>query len=272
MNEVEIRTGPDVAYVGLVNREGTGADRVTVSIAATLQSVVRTSAGHTIYRDEDEDRNGLIDVSEYWTLARSGEGWRLVLIEQEAEGAHHLEAAIVAAPWSDDARLSDATLVELATSDAPPPEVAVSELVSVEFEGTAREKALDLALADPRCAPDVLEVGRGGPSRRGPRRSTATTQRCWRSRRPRRARCCTPAAASSGASSCAARGCCASRSRRCTRTAHSRAWRSRRTSAGAATSRIGIPPRCCRATRIASASSPSAGRSRSTAHPTCRGG
>ena len=30
--------------------------------------------------------------------------------------------------------------------------------ISVEFDGTAREAALDLALADPRCAPDVLEA------------------------------------------------------------------------------------------------------------------
>jgi hypothetical protein len=111
-----------------------------------------------MYRDEDDDKDGLVDICEYWTLARSGDGWRLVSIEQEEEGAHNLEAAIVAAPWSDDARLSDESVVELATADAPAPDVDVSELVSVEFEGTAREKALDLALADPRCAPDVLEV------------------------------------------------------------------------------------------------------------------
>ena len=74
------------------------------------------------------------------------------------EGAHHLSAEIVPAPWSDDSRLTADTLVELATADAPPPGTNVSELVSVAFEGSAREQALDLALADPRCAPDVLEV------------------------------------------------------------------------------------------------------------------
>jgi predicted lipid-binding transport protein (Tim44 family) len=158
INSVAIEKGPGIAYVGLVNREGEGEDRVTVSISATLRSVVRTSDGFTMYRDEDSDKDGLIDICEYWTLARSGDGWRLVSIEQEEEGAHHLHAAIVTAPWSDDARLSDETVVELAAADAPAPEVNVSELVSVEFEGTAREKALDLALADPRCAPDVLEV------------------------------------------------------------------------------------------------------------------
>jgi predicted lipid-binding transport protein (Tim44 family) len=157
VNEVKILKGPDVRYAGLVNREGTGEDRVTVSIAATLHSTVRTSTGETIFRDEDSDRDGEIEVFEYWTLGRSGEGWRLLSIEQEGEGEHHLRAEIVTAPWSDS-RLADESLVELVTADAPPPGTNVSELVSVEFDGTAREQALDLALADPRCAPDVLET------------------------------------------------------------------------------------------------------------------
>jgi predicted lipid-binding transport protein (Tim44 family) len=158
-DEVQIRSGPDVEYVGLVNREGTADDRVTVTVSAQLHSVVRTRSGAIMTSDEDRDSDGLISVCEYWTLARSGEdGWRLLSIEQEEEGAHNLDAQIVTAPWSDDARLSDETVVELANADAPPEGVSVGELVSVEFDGTAREQALDLALADPRCAPDVLEI------------------------------------------------------------------------------------------------------------------
>jgi predicted lipid-binding transport protein (Tim44 family) len=158
VNEVAIRRGPEVDYVGLVNREGLDEDRVTVAISARLESIVRTSSGAIINRDVDGDGDGEIEICEYWTLARVADGWRLVSIEQEEEGAHHLDAPIVTAPWSDDARLHDESLVELATADAPPPPKSVSELVSVEFDGTAREKALDLALADPRCAPDVLEA------------------------------------------------------------------------------------------------------------------
>jgi predicted lipid-binding transport protein (Tim44 family) len=161
VNEVTIQRGPEVNYVGLVNREGDDQDRVTVAISAGLHSVVHTSDGAVVKRDEDADEDGVIEVCEYWTLARCGDGpggWRLVSIEQEQEGTHHLDAPIVAAPWSDDSRLRDESLVELASADAPPAGTAVSELVSVEFEGTAREKALDLSLADPRCSPDVLEV------------------------------------------------------------------------------------------------------------------
>ena len=160
VNEVSVLRGPVVEYVGVVNREGTAEDRVTVTVSATLYSVVKTAEGTIIHRDEDTDKDGDIEVCEYWTLARAGDGhgWRLVSIEQEEEGAHHLGAPIVVAPWSDDARITDASLVELATDDAPPPGVATTELISVAFEGTAREAALDLSLADPRCAPDVLEV------------------------------------------------------------------------------------------------------------------
>ena len=158
VNEVAIRDGPQVGYAGLVNREGVVDDRVTVTMTAKLHSVVRTSAGGVVKSKADTNGDGVIDVCEYWTLDRAGDGWRLISIEQEREGAHHLDAAIVTAPWSDDARLSDESLVELAEADAPPADVRPSELVSVEFDGSAREQALDLSLADPRCAPDLLEV------------------------------------------------------------------------------------------------------------------
>jgi predicted lipid-binding transport protein (Tim44 family) len=160
VNEVSVLRGPVVEYVGIVNREGSAEDRVTVTVSATLHSVVTTADGTIIHRDEDTDKDGDIEVCEYWTLARTGDGhgWRLVSIEQEEEGAHHLGAPIVVAPWSDDARIADASLVELATDDAPPAGIDTTELISVAFEGTAREAALDLSLADPRCAPDVLEV------------------------------------------------------------------------------------------------------------------
>jgi predicted lipid-binding transport protein (Tim44 family) len=158
VNEVAIRSGPQVSYVGLANREGTAEDRVTVIVSATLRSVVRTSAGKILTHAQDADGDGEFAVCEYWTLGRFGDRWRLISIEQEREGAHHLDAPVVVAPWSDDARLAQEAVVEVADADAPPPGTNVSKLVSVHFDGTARQHALDLALADPRCAPDVLEV------------------------------------------------------------------------------------------------------------------
>ena len=79
-------------------------------------------------------------------------------IEQRAEGDHHLDEEIVASPWSDTARLADESLVELAVEDGLPPGFVTADLAVVSFDGTAREQALDLSLADARFAPDVLEA------------------------------------------------------------------------------------------------------------------
>ncbi len=99
-----------------------------------------------------------ITLCEYWTLARSGDAaWKVVSIEQRAEGDHHLDSEIVASPWSDS-RLADEALTELAVEDGLPPGFTTADLAVVEFDGTAREQALDLSLADARFAPDVLEA------------------------------------------------------------------------------------------------------------------
>lgn len=42
-----------------------------------------------------------MSISEYWTLARDGDGWRVVSIEHQDDAAHQLDAPIVAGP-SDD--------------------------------------------------------------------------------------------------------------------------------------------------------------------------
>jgi predicted lipid-binding transport protein (Tim44 family) len=154
-SRVTVLRGPEVQYVGLVNREGTEADRVTVCVTATLRDVVVDSLGRTIMRRDDSDTEQV--VCEYWTLARRDDRWILVSIEQEAEGAHNLVAPIVASPWADEQRIGDEALVGLAVAEAPQG-ASPAELAPVAFEGTARAAALDLALADPRFAPDVLEA------------------------------------------------------------------------------------------------------------------
>jgi predicted lipid-binding transport protein (Tim44 family) len=82
----------------------------------------------------------------------------VVSIEQSGEGDHHLDAAIVASPWSDTQRLQDESLTELAVADGLPPGFTTADLAEVDFDGDARARALDLSLADARFAPDVLEA------------------------------------------------------------------------------------------------------------------
>ena len=92
-NIVEVRTGPEVEYVGLVNREdddGGPRHRPPRGRDARLR---RRSGGAII--NKDGASADIVSVAEYWTLARRGDRWIVVSIEQDAEGAHHLEAPLV---------------------------------------------------------------------------------------------------------------------------------------------------------------------------------
>jgi predicted lipid-binding transport protein (Tim44 family) len=156
-NRVSVLAPPQIEYVGLVNREDDTEDRAVVRVTASLRAFVVDQAGNKIMRKESKTEN--VKLIEYWTLARSRDAaWKVVSIEQRAEGDHHLEEEIVASPWSDVARIRDESLTELAVADGLPPGFTTADLAVVEFDGTAREQALDLSLADARFAPDVLEA------------------------------------------------------------------------------------------------------------------
>jgi len=155
-NVVEVRQGPEVEYIGLVNREDDAQDRVCVRVSATLLDYVQTGDGKRIERDGATSTE--VAHAEYWTLEHRDGGWRLLSIEEDAEGVHQLDADIVPTPWSDTTALRGEALVEGAVADKVLPGFAVSELVDVDLAGDARTQALDLALVDGRFAPDVLEV------------------------------------------------------------------------------------------------------------------
>ena len=117
-NVCEIIKPTEVEYLGLTNREDDAEDRVVVRLTAHLRDVVIDRNGNVIKRNEEDDEQ--TTLAEYWTLGRAGDRWILHSIEQDAEGAHHLDAPIVASPWSDDARLHDEAVTELAVADAVP--------------------------------------------------------------------------------------------------------------------------------------------------------
>jgi predicted lipid-binding transport protein (Tim44 family) len=153
-NVTELRSDPHVEYVGIVNREADAEDRVCVRIVAHLHDVVIDRGGQVIQRNDDDD--GDIRLAEYWTLGKKDGHWILLSIEQDLEGLHNLDAPIVAAPWSDD-RLHDEAVTERAEAAAVPTD-QVRAVADVDFDGTARTAALDLATVDGRFAPDVLEA------------------------------------------------------------------------------------------------------------------
>jgi predicted lipid-binding transport protein (Tim44 family) len=155
-NRVVLTGRPQVEYVGLVNRADDADDRVVVRISCAMRDYVETASGERIMRDGQQDEN--VTCEEYWTLHKRDGGWWLESIEQDAEGGHHLEGEIVATPWGDTTRLREDAVAEHAAADAAPPGFAPAELADLDFDGTARAAALDLALADGRFDPDLIEA------------------------------------------------------------------------------------------------------------------
>jgi predicted lipid-binding transport protein (Tim44 family) len=155
-NVVDVIGDVKVEYVGLVNRADDEDDRCVVHIEARLQDYVRGKGGQKINRTDASSE--FVTLREYWTLGkRDGGQWRLLSIEQGAEGTHHLDAEIVASPW-DDSRLRDEALVEGAVADKVVDGYRISDVADLDFSGDARAAALDLSLADARFGPDVLET------------------------------------------------------------------------------------------------------------------
>ncbi len=155
-NRVEVLEDPTVLYVGITNREDDDEDRAVVRIEAKLRAYVVDREGDKVMRAGEKDE--LVTLTEYWTLARRDGAWMVHSIEQRQEGDHHLDDQVVASPWSDEQRLDDESLTELAVADGLPEGFTTADLAQVDFDGDARAHALDLSLADARFAPDVLEA------------------------------------------------------------------------------------------------------------------
>jgi predicted lipid-binding transport protein (Tim44 family) len=155
-SRVEVLGDVQIDYVGLTNREGDNEDRVIVLIEAPLRAYVKDREGRKIYRRGESDDT--IRLSQYWTLGLHEGRWILLSIEERSEGEHHLAEPIIGSPWSDTEHLRDEAVIETAAADELPAGLKPADLADPDFDGDARAAALDLSLADPRFAPDVLEA------------------------------------------------------------------------------------------------------------------
>jgi predicted lipid-binding transport protein (Tim44 family) len=157
-NRVEVLTDPVVEYVGMENRTADEEDRVVVHIKVHTRDYVIDKHGNRI-QHVGGGGGEYVTLSEYWRLGKrpDGGGWWLLSIEQDAEGSHNLQAPLTATPWGDD-RLRDEAIAERAAAEAAPPGYAPAELVDLSFDGPARAQAMDLALADGRFDPDLIEA------------------------------------------------------------------------------------------------------------------
>jgi predicted lipid-binding transport protein (Tim44 family) len=154
-NRVRPLQPPKVRYMGLRNREADADDRAIVFIEAYLEDFVVDRDGQTVTRGDSSDNTTML--KEYWTLGKRDGRWIVISIEQDAEGEHNLDDEIVASPWADS-RVRDDAVIETAVADGLPEGFTPADVADLDFDGDARAAALDLSLADPRFAPDVLEA------------------------------------------------------------------------------------------------------------------
>ena len=154
-NVVRVHDPVRIEYVGLINREDDDEDRVVVRVSATLDDYVETREGARMNHVGMD--SPVATVREYWTLRHHDERWRLVSIEQDREGEHHLRAEVVADP-ADDGALADESMVEQALANRITDGMKIAELADLDFDGDALTAARDLSLVDQRFDPGVIEV------------------------------------------------------------------------------------------------------------------
>jgi predicted lipid-binding transport protein (Tim44 family) len=153
-NQIDVKS-VEVEYVGVVNREPDEEDRVVLRIAARMDDYVVGKRGDKLKRKDSQSET--VELREWWTLGKRDGRWALLSIEQREEGEHHMESELVAAP-EHDSRIGDDAITELAGADKVAEGFTVAEVADLDFDGSAHDAALDLALADGRFAPDVLEA------------------------------------------------------------------------------------------------------------------
>jgi hypothetical protein len=153
VNVVEIVSGPTIELIDVANRAGERNDTVTFRITATLNDYVRRDSGSHAVRTD-----GSMRPVEYWTLRKDDSGtWIVASVEQAAEGAHHLTAAIETDNWDQKAVAREAVLDVAEKTSAKGLEDILS-LTTISWSTDADAAAGDLSALDGRFDRPVLEV------------------------------------------------------------------------------------------------------------------
>ncbi|MFD7906407.1 TIM44-like domain-containing protein [Kitasatospora sp. NPDC059747] len=153
VNVVEIVAGPAVELVDVANRAGEVNDTVTFRITATLHDYVRRADGGQGVRKDGSTR-----PVEYWTLRKNAAGeWIVSSLEQAAEGAHHLSAAIETDGW-DQKDVARQAVLEVAGKTSLTGAGDILSLTNISWTTDADTAAGDLSVLDARFDRAVLEV------------------------------------------------------------------------------------------------------------------
>src|SRR5215218_8255988 len=178
-NRVEVLSVDAVEYLGLVNREGTANDRVTVRISARLRDWVETLDGATVMRKGAA--SSIISLTEYWTLGRRDGRLDRRLDRVRRRGR---PSSACATPRSSRSRPPTSCRTAFRRRRSP---TSTTPATRAPLRSTCRSPT---AAGHRTCS----RRQRGARSPPGQRRWTVPTATCSTSRhQTRRVRCCTPA-------------------------------------------------------------------------------
>jgi hypothetical protein len=133
---------PRIDILSVVNRERDAEDQVVVRVRLRIDrgSGISYAARH-------------IALDERWTLSHRGQSWFLASVAGDPLSKSLLTAPLIASQQSDSARLTEASLRELAT-DTAASDPAPAELV--DHDAPPDRQLSDLAVADDRFSPLLL--------------------------------------------------------------------------------------------------------------------
>jgi Tim44-like domain len=143
-----------IDYVGLVNRTGDREDRVVIHVQAVIWDYVETDTGRVIPHagssGDDTHAERVLDP---------GQARRALdrALDRRAAGGR-IPSHRTAGPGAQRRHPAPARRGRGRPGRQPGPAVRSGELADLDFEGPARAAALDLALADERFDPDLIEV------------------------------------------------------------------------------------------------------------------
>ncbi len=138
----ELRGARAVDLLRVVNREDESEDRVVVRVRVSIRR--GRVSGPLDPR--------VLHVDERWTLARDGSRWRLVEFDAQPLADELLRAPQIPSGDTDDARLAESSLEDLAEDASSPASVAGL----ADADASPRAQLLDLFLLDERFAPDFI--------------------------------------------------------------------------------------------------------------------
>jgi hypothetical protein len=143
--EIRLDASPRVEILRVVNRPGQLEDRVIVRVRLRL-----------LRRHHPLVDPHTLTLDQRWTFGRAGELWTLRSIDSSSSEERTLAQRLIPTEWTDEQRLREQALIELADAERVPPSASLGELVRADLP--PHQKLLELSQIDGRFDPALIDA------------------------------------------------------------------------------------------------------------------